>query len=450
VAAGEKKLSATLFSIPEILVDYLRPMRLPKNARIYGFSRTESRKLWNGKYYDIYLDPLSEVLGEKLCVCEWPDEQGRRRKYKEGIYSKHYIPMHIPLLSKTFWNIVLYKISGTTNLTIENEETLDTIIQSIAEVYAIDGKKLRKDITDSIIIFMFIKDFLYGFLRKANPSMVLIRCGYGRFPMALSQACKQLHITSAEIQHGFLNILTPGYVKLHASSNHDCVADYFLAYGEKFAEIVRQGNLFDKQKVISIGFPYLEKIKESEPQIDQQVQNFQGRFKKNILVTSDSLTRIAEAVDTFVQDLASGLTEEDTTVGIIFKPHPLDGKTYDHLKRFENICVVDKYTSIYDLFKVTDIHTTVFSTSATEALSFGIPNILLNVREGYAENIKELIDDQSSSLVSTVDQYIEKMNGIFAEHETYAEKALEKSEGYFRPQALKNFREFLRGQNIDV
>jgi hypothetical protein len=451
VAAGKKRaLFSTLSSISEILVDYLRPMRLPKKARIYGFSRTESRKLWNGKYYDIYLDPLSDVLGEKLCVCEWPDEQGRRRKYQQGIYSKQYIPMHIPLFSKTFWNIVLYKILGTTKLTIENKVTLDTVIQWIAENYVIDRKKLKDDIDDSIIIFAFIKDFLYGFLQKANPSMVLIRCGYGRFPMALSQACKQLHITSAEIQHGFLNMLTPGYVKSHASSNHDCIADYFLAYGEKFAEIVRQGNLFDEQKVVSIGFPYLEKIKESEPQIDQLVQNFKGRFKKNILVTSDSLTHIAEAVNIFVQDLASALTEKDTTVGIIFKPHPLDGKTYDHLKRFENICVVDKYTSTYDLFKVADIHTTVFSTSAIEALSFGIPNILLNVGEGYAENIKEIIDDQSSSLVSTVDQYIEKMNGIFTEHEIYTEKALEKSEGYFRPQALKNFREFLRGQNMDV
>jgi hypothetical protein len=449
-SSSKKKLISIIFSLPGVFVEYLRPLKQPKNALFYGFSNTESRKLWNGKYYDIYMDPLSDVLGEKLCVCEWPTELGRRRKYDHEVYSQNYIPMHIPLSSKTFWNLVFYKISGASNITIEHEDTLDAVIDFIEKNYSIDRKKLHADVIDSIIIFRFIKDFVYSFLKKGKPSMVFIRCGYGRFPMALSQVCKELNIRSVEVQHGFMNTLTPGYVKAADSENRDCIAEYFLAYGEKFTDIVKQGHLFDEKKVVSIGFPYLEKVKNTTVQTDLCVKNFKEKYKKSILITSDSLTHIADAVEAFVQNLATALSQENSIVGIIFKPHPYDTKNYDHFKKFENICVVDKYTSTYNLFKVVDVHTTVFSTSAIEALSFGVPNILLNVGEGYTENIKEIIDEQSTSLVATADQYIKKMNLIFSDYEMYSKKASAKSEGYFRPHALENFKAFLHQQHLDV
>jgi hypothetical protein len=446
----KRTIVSMVHSIPSVMVEYLRPMRHPKGALFYGFSNTESRKLWNGKYYDMYMDPLADVLGDNLCVCEWPTEQGRRRKYRQEVYSKNYIPMHIPLTSKTFWNLVFYKLSRTSNQTIEHEEVLEKILEFISVNYPVDGKKLRSDIHDSIIIFSYIKDFVSGFLKKGNPQMVFIRCGYGRFPMALSQACKELGIRSVEVQHGFMNTLTPGYVKATKSENHDCVAEYFLAYGEKFAGIVKHGNLFAEKNVWSIGFPYLEKVKETESSPEQAVTDFKMNYTKKILVTSDSLTRIANAVETFVQQLASELSRQNSTVGIIFKPHPYDVKNYDHFKNYKNILVADKYTNTYDLFKLVNIHTTVFSTSAVEALSFGKPNILLNVGEGYAENIREIIDDQSTSLVSTVDQYIKKMDLILSDYDVFSKKAFERSEGYFKPHALENFKTFLCEQNMEV
>lgn len=448
----QKKEAKPLYNVPSpsIIMENLLPIKYPKNVYFYGFSSTESRKLWNEKYYDIYMDPLYDILDEKFCVCEWPDEQGLRRKYQKEIYSKNYIPMHIPIASKTFWNLLLYKLSCRKNPEIENIDILNNIINYISEKYLIDEKNLRAHIYDSIIIFLHIKNFMYKFLEKTRPKIVFIRCAYGRFPMAISQACKELNITSVELQHGFINKYSPGYVKAKKTDNKDCIPNYFLAYGEKFADVVKHGYLFDPKKVYSIGFPYLEKVKDSEQQTEQIIKNFQEKFKKNILITSDSLIHIANYVEAFVQELSGAVSIKNNSIGIIFKPHPFDKKNYDHFNKFENVCVVNKYTSTYDLFKLVYIHTTVFSTSSIEALSFGVPNIILNVGEGYSENIKEIIDEKSSYMIDNVDQYIQKMNLILSDYKIHSKNAFQKSKEYFRPHAIKNFKDFLIKLDINI
>ena len=438
-----KKISLFHFILESLTTKY------PSNIDFWGFSGTESRKLWNGTSYDIYMDALYDVLGENFCVFEWPNEQGYRRRYAEKIYSKHYVPMSIPITSSAFWNILLYRLFKR-KPSIKNSDVLKNILKEISSNYAVDKEKLQKHIIESIVIFSNMKNLLRKLLEKKRPKVVFIRCGYGRFPMALSQACKELNIISVELQHGFINKYSPGYVKAIKTENRDCVPDYFLAYGEKSADIVKQGHLFDRKKVYGIGFSYLEKVKDSEQQTEQLIKNFQGRFKKNILITSDSLTHIANAVETFVQELSNALSLENKTVGIIFKPHPFDTKNYDHFKKFDNVFVVDKYTNTYNLFKVVDVHTTVFSTSAIEALSFGIPNILLNVGDGYSENIKEIIDEKSSSIVDNADQYTQKMNLVFSDYDNYSKNAFQKSKEYFKPHAIENLREFLIKLNINI
>lgn len=93
-----------------------------------GFSSTESRRLWKGVYYDIYLDPLYEVLGDSYRVYEWPNENGLRRKYDKKIFSQQFVPLNIPIFSSAFWNIIKSKLLIKNNLILFGKEVLDNIL----------------------------------------------------------------------------------------------------------------------------------------------------------------------------------------------------------------------------------------------------------------------------------------------------------------------------------
>jgi hypothetical protein len=61
-----KKLTKnTIKSTLTILKDGVKPLHLPKNITVCGFSSEESRKLLNDTYYDIFLDGQKRVVLEE-------------------------------------------------------------------------------------------------------------------------------------------------------------------------------------------------------------------------------------------------------------------------------------------------------------------------------------------------------------------------------------------------
>ncbi|MBN1762920.1 MAG: CDP-glycerol glycerophosphotransferase family protein [Methanomicrobia archaeon] len=442
---GDLSLSKNINSYKKkinYLVTSLLPISFPKRIDFCGFSGTESRKLWRGKYFDIYMDPLYEVLGETFTIFEWPNEQGYRIKYNGDVYSKNYVPMYIPVFTKTFWKIVYFEAFNKSPKIINNMILTDLITYISAE-YSVNKKEFEKYIYSSIGIFLSVKFFLKTLLEKINPKGVIIRCGYTRFHMALSQACKELGIPTVEVQHGFITRYSIGYVKATNSLNRDCLPDYFLSYGNKFSEIVKKGNLFDSQNVASIGFPYLAVMKGKEISVKNNLDNFITNYRYTILITSDSLLHIALAVEDFSINLSKRLDEKNKNIGIIFKPHPFDKKEYQNLQKLGNVYVADKQDNVYHLMKIINVHSTVFSTCAIEALAFGKPNIVINIKGKYADNISEIIDQKSSFIADNVDDYIMKLNLILLNYDKHSKEALQKSFEYFKGDSLKNLRNFI-------
>ena len=299
----QKKLSKNnLKSILSIFKESFQPLHLPKNITVCGFSSSESRKLYNNTYYDIYLDPLYEILGDKLAVFEWPETTGYRRTYDHPVFSKHYVPMHFPLWSKTFWELLANKLTGRRNFTLESEDVLKEIIGFISTTASVDKTRLTKDINDFISVFVSLKKFLYDILETMKPKAVLIRCGYGRFPMALSQACRELHIPPIEIQHGLITAFLPAYRRTTPTTNTDCIPEYLLTQGEIYTKLVQDGNLFEKNKVISVGYPYLRQTLDAgnKPSGTRQTVS---RFPQNILFTSQWI--LASEIQDFILKVAA-------------------------------------------------------------------------------------------------------------------------------------------------
>ena len=422
------------------LKESLRPIRIPdKKITIYGFSGTESRRLRNRSFYDIYMDPIYDVIGDNFCVFEWPTDQGYRRKYDADIYSKNYVPIHIPI--KTLWQLALYKL-GKTNLPIENEKILFDVIKKFAEVASLEHNKLKKDVYDFIAVFFYVKMFLYKLLRKLNPKAVLLRCGYNRLHMALSQVCKELHIPSIELQHGLITKYHPGYVKTMESKNIDCMPDYLVTYGKTFSEIVKNGNLFDTKKVVDIGFLYLDEVVSSPVILDDAMKKFLTDFDRSILITSQWI--LAKEIKEFVVELAEEIRKKMLNVGIIFKPHPNDHSKYSDINH-KNIFVANKYSDTYEILKAVDLHSTVYSTTGLETLVFGKPNIFIDMKGIYKNS-----ENRKPCIVLTPQQFIEKLEYIISNYESISREALKTSEVFFEPNVKKNFERFFNSIDIGI
>jgi hypothetical protein len=419
-------------SLFTIIKESFVPLRLPKDVIVCGFSSSESRKLYHDTYYDIYLDPLYNILGDHLTVFEWPETTGYRRKYDHPIFSRHYVPLHFPLWSKTFWDLLFHSLAGRKNYTIKSEDVLKEIIQYISTISSVDNILLTQDIYDFITVFVKIKYFLHNILKKIKPKIVLIRCGYGRFPMALSQACRELEIPPIELQHGLITAYLPAYRRTTPTINKDCLPEYLLSQGKVYEEMVRNGNLFDRDKVISTGFPYLQQaLNERKNKIPQK--HSLSPFPQNILLTSQWI--VAAEMQDFAIKVATLLEQNNLRIGILFKPHPYDKNNYSDLKNYNHIILLDKYDDIYNLFLFVDIHTTVYSTSGLEAMAFGIPNIFVD--------IFNIVHESSTPyIVASPTQFIDSIRTILSHYTDCVSETRATADLFFTPSPEDHFKKF--------
>jgi len=437
-ASQKKPRIPSLKPVLSIVKESMQPLGLHQQIPIIGFSSSESRKLYNDTYYDIYLDPLYDILKDRLTVFEWPETTGVRRHYDKPVYSHHYVPMHIPIYSKAFWNLLAYQVTGRRTYTIQSEHTLKDILGFISTTASIDNQKLTKNVYDFITVFVHIKQFLSTILKNVRPQAVLIRCGYGRFPMALSQACRERGIPSIELQHGLITAYLPAYRRSTPTTNRDCVPEYLLAQGEIYANMVRNGNLFDSTKVFSTGYPYLEK-KLGEKKENQALKQSFSQFPRNLLFTSQWI--VAEETQHFMETVADLLEQQHLDVGILFKPHPYDRNDYTKMQQHSHLILVDKYEDTFKLFALADIHSTVYSTSGLEAMAFAVPNIFVDIFK-----LTHITD--TPYIVSTPAEFVSSIRAILSEYETSSKETKAVADLFFTPSPEQRFNEFFKTMGL--
>ena len=434
--AGSRAVNIETFrSFLVTLKEGFTPLRPPNNP-IWGFSSGESRKDYQDTYYDIYLDPLYDILGDRLAVLEWPETSGIRRKYNKPVYSHTYLPMHIPLWTKTFWQLLIYQLRHRRTFRIQSEDTLKQVITYVSTTASINEQHLTNDLYDFITIFTYIKGYLSTFLEHQPPQAVLIRCGYGRFPQALAQACRQHHIPSIELQHGLITAYLPAYRRTTPTTNHDCIPEYLCAQGEAYANLVKTGNLFPPTHIKATGYPYLEKSL-TQP-TNKNILTKYSPYPQNLLVTSQWI--VATEMQNFFLQVATILKEQHTDIGILFKPHPYDKNDYSHCQANDHFFLVKKYDDIFKLLPLVDLHSTVYSTSGLEAMAFGKPNIFID--------INHYITNESPYITATPDDFVKKITTILQNYDTVSQEIKAVAALFFTPQPTTKFTHFFTDLNL--
>lgn len=396
-----------------ILKDALSHSKLPKSVKICAVSDVDTQKKIDGQYYDIFMDPLNDIFTD-FYVLDWPSAKAERYPT-----INNHIPLPIPLS-------ILFKKLFPSKPKIYNEIVLTKIIKDFAKCFYLDEKKLTMHVLESITIFKIIKEKMRKKLEKIKPSIIIVRGAYGRFQMGVVQACKELGIKTIELQHGLIIDQHIGYIKKTKSYNRDCVPDFIFTWGDFFSDIIHKGYLFEKNKIISVGFPHIENsLKKNYPQ-DDDIQTFSKEFESIILVSGQG----GGNIEVFIKEAAK---IRDSN-GFIYKPHPRDVKSYSFEEK--NILLVDQKKDIYSLLALVDIHMTVFSTTMLEALAFGVPNILVASDHIDVMDIG-VIDNKTTYFVNTPEEMIQAIEHI-KKTKDILEKAKNKAEIYFRKDALKN------------
>jgi len=421
-----------------MFLEGVKPIHLQKNHYdLCAFSSGRNRRLRKNKYYDIMIDPIHETLDSSMLICEWPGPNGKHRTYEKPVFSKDMKKIHVSIYQKAFWKLVLHRISQNNTLSVSSKELFHNILSYYATKTSSDKNKLIINTEKYLAMIPTIKQFLHIFLSKITPSIVLMVGGHSGFNMALIQACKEKQIPTIELQHGLITKYHAAYIKQKKSAYFDYRPDYFFTYGKYFTNMIKKHYGFPKNNVITIGYPYLNKIKKIPPVLPKYLENHLKKYKINILITSQ--WNIADEILSLTKSIAKLLIQSEKPIGIIFKPHPSDWRDYKKLINQSNIYPADKYEDTYNLFKITKIHTTVYSTSGLEALAFGEPNIFIDIGRTSITDIFDIIDNVTCYQVNTSKQYLQTLEKILKTYDTISAKALEKSKQYFHPETRKSF-----------
>lgn len=245
--------------------------------------------------------------------------------------------------------------------------------------------------------YYYMKSVFNRILKKINPKVIFEVQYYNFENMIINEIAKELGIITIELQHG---VISPYHFAYNASRvlGNVTLPNYLLTFGDYWNEIAKYP--IEKNRIISFGFPYYEKMKNS-------ARSLECFPKKNILFLSQGDTGIK------LSQLALELSEiMDNGYHIIYKVHPGEFSNYrsKYQKIIDNerISVIADEHGLYDLFASCFAIVGVSSTSIFEGLGFRRKCYLYNISE--VEHILSLVEKNYAILVNTAEEIMNDIN----------------------------------------
>lgn len=421
----QEESKGTLFwlkALPEYLKWSYRNSYKGKPDILLFDSAISRRKRKDGNYFSLYSDFLFDVFGcDSVLMFEYPLTSS---------------PFHrLPILTKNIFypDLNILKVLLKAKLKKIHLERGHTILKEIFNQLGINYSISSVD--GFLSKYFWSRKFYYDFLKKNNPQLVFLISSYHYQKMALADACKMLNIPSIELQHGHISQNHAGYIYKQVPSR--CLfPDYFFSFGDYFTDLINvNSRMFSPDRVKSVGFYHLEETKTSPVHLDSDFLRLSEEFKL-ILISSD--WTINYILKEFVIKVTDLLPPE---YKIIYKTHPAEKDTsnfYSVFRDNKKIYFIDNPTvNILELMKISQIHSTVFSTSLFEASFFGLPNIFIRI-EGFTNHIIDFIDNQSNFLVETPEEFVSKTKEIIMNHDSVRNKAVAFSQQFYKENVTEN------------
>ncbi len=312
----------------------------------WAFTNSSERTLINGKYFDKLFDPLEEIQNLKVLVIE-----NRVFNYykRSQVSSKYLVAKSILLiLEEIYQRLFLRKIE------LEGDEVLKQI-EAELEVKIDTQVVLKKYLSQYKMMRLLLKIF-------PNPKIVFHTVSYANFGYII--ALKEKNIKVVELQHGLIGTQHHGY-HFEKTQNPIQFPDTILVFGKNDVDYFKVSSSFPVKKIIPVGRYVLDLyLKKS---ISEVVE-----VKSISVALQDELWSIE--LLKFILEVDK-LSPKKFLWKIKTRRTPIENylQQFDFPENFEF-----EKENIYECIAKTDLHLTIFSTTAIEALSIGKAVVLFN------------------------------------------------------------------------
>lgn len=372
------------------------------NAEEIAFSLADARRFYNHEFYDSLFDPLA-AHNLKLIIYEWNFPITHHKKNytnKKQLRFLDYLSFKVNILSRIY--------SFFRKYTIDLKQ--DVITKS----------ELNKLITKYIIQYQFyVKEYNQLFKRNKYLKRVYFKNNYTLRHQALIAAARSNKIKTIELQHGIISRYHPSYIYKRIPNKKLVTwpfADELYVFGKATKDILIEESKLYKENEIKI-YNYLSNLKKLYSHLSQR-ETFKrigiksDHFKmKKILVSSQWLKK--EELREFIFKLLRNQLIQEEYI-IIYKTHPLEKNQvvfYKDLMKYNNFYLVSNNDiSIYELYNISDVHTSSFSTCVYESLCWGVSNILIKSED--SKNVKDLENKMGIFFTRSPGEYIKTLSKI--------------------------------------
>lgn len=353
------------------------------------FSNDLEQRQMNGMTIDKLATGLIEQLGEKrTLLINYPagNVSGKRRNLKHKSFVNGQVINSLAALLQP----------GRMDLPEKDRLWVDKICSE---------NNLSDNGLDQIGFFFRKARILDLFLKKWKPKLVFNCCYTYQVEV---YAAKKRGIRTVELQHGIVSPLHPGYDS-RLAIDKSFSAEFLLSFGENSTKNL-SNNIVNLSKVIPVGNLYLEETFRSAP--DPAIRDLVAQFEQSVCIPTDSMTE--EAIMEFILPLA----EKNPRIGYFVVPRlDMFERNVKKIDVVGNIRILTGQ-SFQNVVRHCTVQTGTVSTCCLEALSLGVPNILINTDGRAKEIYGDLMDDKYNFFVSEADDYflsLEKLKGYSKE-----------------------------------
>jgi hypothetical protein len=357
-----------------------------KDILFIGHSRRRLHE--DGKWWDIYCDPIIENLDKSYVLTEYPYLFTHLKPVKTS---------NIRYLDFFVFSFVLQRFLRIKRVHFSKEEKF--LIEKIQnEIYT----KFRTKININELLktnLLLRKTFLPLFIRllkRIRPKLIILVISYNVVNEALCEASKKLNIPVIELQHGVLNSYHYGYSYPEAKRKKHFFVDYFFAFGSFWRDSTEFP--IEKERIFCVGYPYFEKV----------LKKYKNVPKKDKILFISPGYPLGKAFSQFALEFSEKSLQN---CEIVYKLHP--GEYHDWKKNYpwlvnSNIQVIDNEAiSIYQLFAESKIQVGVSSTAIYEGLMFGLRTYIINMFG--IEYMEFLIESGAVKMILSVDELEESI-----------------------------------------
>ena len=342
---------------------------------LYGRRRLTIGELKN---FEPFSDEIIINSGEKYETLSIESNKGEKPvkdvpvvpNYRENIFKA-------PTIRGVLYSLLISK---------DVEEKIN-LIKNVFDKYYKDDEEIKKMLGDVILskvikqkVLQFFQEYKSAelILKRMNLSSIVLVSPEGYY--GLIAAAKKLNIPVIENQHGVIDKNHPQYnwpQFMKARKKELMIPDYLFVFGNYWQQVLLKGGFWNKNQLICTGNSGFEK----------QRVFFKNKVKKTknatLLYTSAKPCR-NEAIE-FLNSFLNLIKENKSKVNLIIKLHPAENEEFDYYNalaiKYPDLCSVyyHKEKSLFDCFAISDLHLTVFSATALESISLGVPTGILNV-----------------------------------------------------------------------